>query len=166
MVRNDFVETKRNVVIRVMTAWLRGIEFVKNKDNRAETLRYMDTFYKEHNVSLSLQSMEEDLKLITLYSLDEQIALMDRSKGNPPSSEYDSWTVDVSEFMLQNGVVDSYEHPTNYITDEFFLAIRDDPEAAAYARFEEYVPDSSARRGCSWSSQNLFFVYLVWLLLK
>lgn len=137
MVRDEFAEEKPEVVTKAMAAWLRGIEFVKDREtNEAAIFKYMEEFYAESGVTLSRAAMEEDMRLIKLYSLDEQIALMER-KGDPPSSQYDFWTIDISEFMLKNGVVMSYPAPIDYITDEFFLAIRDDPMLAAFARGED-----------------------------
>ena len=134
MVRDRFAQHNPDVVAKTMAAWMRGMEFMKDVEaNEEATFSYMADFYKSHGVTLSRSAMEEDMRLIKLYSLDEQLRLMER-RGDPPSSLYDFWTIDISEFMLENGVVSSYPAPMDYITDEFFQRIRDDPVLAAYAR--------------------------------
>ena len=144
MVRDEFAQEKPEVVTKTMAAWLRGIEFVKDRDTNEEAIfRYMEEFYAEQGVTLSRDAMEEDMRLIKLYSLDEQIALMER-KSDPPSSQFDFWTIDISEFMLKNGVLASYPAPVDYITDEFFLDIKDDPQLAAYGRGQDPGPSQPA----------------------
>jgi len=163
MVRDDFAEEKPEVVTKTMAAWLRGIEFVKDRDTNEEAIfQYMEEFYAEQGVMLSRAAMEEDMRLIKLYSLDEQIALMER-KGDPPSSQLDFWTIDISEFMLKNGVVASYPAPVDYITDKFFLSIRDDPELAAFARGQdpEVIQQSDSATGM-WTGHFSLYLCLVW----
>ena len=143
MVRDDFLRENKDVVVRTMAAWLRGIEFMTKTKEDGKTLlyndeifEYMEEFYAKQGLQLSRSAMETDMRFNKLFGLDEQLELMKRS-GDPPSSKYDFWTIDISEFMIEREVVDSYAHPLDYITDEVFVAIRDDPELAKFARFCE-----------------------------
>jgi hypothetical protein len=46
----------------------------------------------------------------------------------------DFWTREISNFLLDAGVVSTYPEPEAYITDEYIKNIRDDPYLAAFAR--------------------------------
>lgn len=166
MVRDEFLEENRDVVVRTMAAWLRGIEFMKDTEtNKNQIFDYMEEFYVEQGVQLSRSAMETDMRLNKLFGLDEQLALMKRS-GDPPSSKYDFWTTDISDFMLKNGVVDSYPKPQDYITDEVFVAIRDDPVLAQFARFCKEDCGPSAATSPGWMNHVYLSLCLAWFFLR
>jgi len=139
-VRKAFFEEKPVLVQRVMAAWLRGITFVKNESNREEVLSHIQDFFVQNNVTLSRASMEKDLNLIGFYNLTQQMEFMVR-RGDPPSSDYDYSIVEMSEFLLNNGVVTTYPPPIEYITNEVFETIDKDPFLKAFANGENVNSD-------------------------
>lgn len=132
MVRKDFAEQKPKVVARVLAGWLRAVDFINNESNRVAVLDYQATFFSNNGVELPRSSLELDLRLVGLYSLDKQLKYMDRG-GNPPISNYDRWTDDVGKFMLENNVVTSVPNTTTYITDQYLKMVKDDPSLRAFA---------------------------------
>ena len=99
MLREEWGKENEETVNRVMAAWLRGIEFMKDETNLQEVYRYMDEFYRANDLILSQESLAQDVKLITLYNLDEQIAQMERKGGPPPTSDYDFSTLQISQYV-------------------------------------------------------------------
>lgn len=165
MVREDFLEDKFDVVVRTMAAWLRGIEFMKNEKNTERVFDYMEEFYDKQGLKLSRSAMETDMRLNKLFGLDQQLELMERG-GDTEQSDYDFWTIDISEFMLNNGVVSSYPKPVDYITDSVFKAIQADPELASFARFCEVDCGASAAPTFGWMNHVCLSLFLAWFVLR
>lgn len=171
MVREEFAQLYPDRVTRALTGWLRGIAFMMNPQNKEELLSYMDAFYSLNGVNLTKDDFESDIASIGLLGLDEQLGEMTRS-GTPPQSNYDFWTLDVSRFLLDTGGVERYPEPSEYITDKFLQAIKNNPQLTAFARGEEGVnlcfgegcssPTSSAPRPYC-MNLLLFLVSVLWL---
>jgi NitT/TauT family transport system substrate-binding protein len=145
MIRNEFIQTEfgQTTALKALAAWMRGIEFIKNPDNRAQLLSYMETYYASYNVSISMSAMEQEIDLRPLYGLDEQLELMKRQNGAP--STVDGWYDKVSSFLLNNGVLTEIPEGSSYISDSYMAAIDADPELRAFATFGETSTSSAAR---------------------
>lgn len=132
MTRQEFAEENPVAVAKVLAGWLRAVHFINQDANREEVLDFMAAFFAEHEVQIPRSSLELDLILVGLFGLQTQLDLMER-RGDPALSNYDIWTNEVGNFMLENGVVSNLTSPADYITDEYLKMINDDPELRDWA---------------------------------
>ncbi len=130
MVRKAFGEENSETVAKVLAAWLRGIEFIKAPENRAQVLEYMKEFYAIYNVSISDAAMEQEIDLRPIFTLEEQLDLMDRSDG---ASTVDDWFAGVSAFMSNAGVLSQDPAPETYITDVYMQMVASDDDLRLFA---------------------------------
>jgi len=143
MARREFAEANPETVAKFLSAWLRAIDFINNDENQEEVLDYMAAFYEEHDVDIPRPSLELDLRLVGLFGLEEQLDLMER-RGSPPTSNYDIWTNEVANFMLNNGVISELVSPTTYIDDQYMQMVNMDPALKSYATGEEATGELAA----------------------
>jgi NitT/TauT family transport system substrate-binding protein len=130
MVRKAFGEENGEIVAKVLAAWLRGIEFIKDEANRAKVLQYMKEFYDIYNVTISDAAMEEEIALRPIFTLEEQLVMMDRSDG---PSIVDRWFSGVSAFMFNAGVLAEDPAPETFITDTYMQMVKDDDQLRLFA---------------------------------
>lgn len=134
MVRKEFGEENGETVAKVLAAWLRGIEFMKDEDNREQVLTYMKEFYAIYNVSISDAAMEKEIDERPIFGLDEQLSMMER-EGGP--STVDDWFAGVSEFMFNAGVLAENPEPESYITSKYMELVASDTELRLFALRED-----------------------------
>ena len=151
MARREWAEANPELVAKVLSGWLRAVTFINLDSNKEEVLDYMAAFFQEHDIEIPRNSLELDLRLVGLFGLTQQLELMER-RGEPPLSNYDIWTNEVGNFMLENGVISELTDPTTYIDDTYTKMVSEDPELRAWALGQkELEPDiSDSRTGCPW----------------
>lgn len=130
MVRKDYGESNGETVAKVLAAWLRGIEFIKNEENRAQVLEYMKEFYAIYNVSISDGAMAKEIDTRPIFGLDEQLSMMKRESG---PSTVDEWYRGVSDFMFNAGVLAEDPAPDTYITSKYMQMVADDDSLRLFA---------------------------------
>ena len=152
MARKEWAEANPDLVARILSGWLRAVNFINLDANKEEVLDYMSAFFEDHDIYIPRKSLELDLRLVGLFGLTQQLELMER-RGEPPLSNYDIWTNEVGEFMLENGVISELTRPTTYIYDTYMKMVSDDPELRAWAlgqEIPETVDGSAASSGANW----------------
>jgi NitT/TauT family transport system substrate-binding protein len=138
MVRKAFGEENSKTVAKVLAAWFRAIEFMKDGANRAQVLSYMETYYAIYNVSISQAAMEKEIDLRPIHALDEQLYLFKRENVN---STVDIWYRDVGLFMEEAGAIQANPDPESYITDKYLQLVREDSNLRAFALGQD--PDAT-----------------------
>jgi NitT/TauT family transport system substrate-binding protein len=145
MVRTEFAEERPDLVAKILTAWLRGIGFMKNPNKREEAVKYLFQYYAESNVVLSDSAVQQEFALRPLFGLDQQLKLMDRSDG---SSEVDGWYNELAQFLDSSGVIQGIPQEDSYITDKFLKMIDEDADLRKFAHLSDEgmneAPDDSA----------------------
>ncbi|CAB9507977.1 ABC-type nitrate sulfonate bicarbonate transport [Seminavis robusta] len=154
MVRKQFAEEKPMTVAKVLSGWLRSVNFINTESNKEEVLDYMSAFFAEKDVNIPRSSLELDLRLVGLFGLQQQLDLMER-RGEPPLSNYDIWTNEVGNFMLENGVISTLTDPTTYIDDKYMRMVNDDPQLKDWAEGKE-VLGSTGSAATSFQTQYFF----------
>jgi len=129
IVNEAWAEANPDTVAKVLAAWLRGIEFVKNPDNHEVVLGYMTDFYFENDITLSVDAMEQDVETRRLFGLDEQIDIMDNQAGE--------WFTDIAEFMNSVGVVENVPAAGDYLTSKYMSMVKADDTLSGYASNEQ-----------------------------
>lgn len=132
MARREWAEANPDLVAKVLAGWLRAVNFINLDANKEEVLDYVSAFFEKHEIVIPRTSLELDLRLVGLFGLTQQLELMER-RGEPPLSNYDIWTNEVGNFMLENGVISTLTDPTTYIDDTYMKRVSENAELKAWA---------------------------------
>ncbi len=131
VVRPGFAEESPELVARVLAAFLRGVVWAR--ENPEEARRHLVDFYSDGGVEISDAAVNAEFDLRPTFSLEEQIAIMDRSDGH---SDVDQWLTAIGDFMTSVGTTESTPDAADYIDGRFMQMVMDDPELRAFANNE------------------------------
>ena len=126
--RGEYAERNPESVARFLAVYLRAWTWMSA--NRPEALVLMRKFYEQGGVSIAEASMQKEFALRPTFSLQEQLARMDRSKG---ASEMDGWFSQIATFMRGTGAIQSIPAPGDYITDVYMKRVMADPKLREFA---------------------------------
>ena len=142
MVRKKFGDANGETVAKALAAWLRGIEFIKDESNREQVLTYMKEYYAIYNVSISDETMGQEIDSRPIFGLDEQLFNMKRQ--GDANSTVDTWYSGVSNYMFLSGILDEDPLPETYITDKYMQMVANDTELRLFALRENSTEVSSS----------------------
>lgn len=128
VVRPEYLKDNLDTVARFTALYLRGLALIKT--NKAESLQIMKRFYDKGGVVLSPDEMEAEIDLRDYWTLDEQLAKFDRSKG---PSEMDKVHTRLSEFFKAAGTISEVKDPRLYVNPTVLEYIAADPKLKAFA---------------------------------
>lgn len=132
VVRADFGRTNPELVARFLAVYLRAQQWLLS--NREEAIAMMAAHYEAGGVRISEAAMHKEFDLRPMFSLDEQLALMDRSNG---ASTVDQAMTTIAEFIQGVGTIDTIPEPTSYIMDDYLRLIAADPTLRAFANLAD-----------------------------
>lgn len=124
--RHAYAKEKPENVARFLAVYLGTWKWLD--ENRPEAIQLMKRFYDQGGVSISDASMNKEFDTRKTYNSDEQIHIMDRSKG---ASEVDGWFKELATFLKNAGTLRSVPEPKDYIDDKYMKMVRDDPKLKA-----------------------------------
>lgn len=128
IVTADYAKSHPQDVAKFLAVYLRGWSWAQS--HQAEAKKMALDFYKEGGLEATPQAMDEEFKLRPVFSLDEQLKLMDGSKG---PSKVATWFSDIGKFMTSVGTLTDNPDPKSYITDTYLKQVADDPKLKAFA---------------------------------
>ena len=128
VVRPDFLKENPQVVAKFLAVYLRGWSWAKA--NPAEARAMMKKFYAQGGVEISDKAADAEFATRPVYSLDEQLKIMDRAKGK---SDVDTWLGNIATFMTDVGTIPKVPEPKAYIDDSAMQLVKKDPALAAFA---------------------------------
>lgn len=126
--RADYVKENPEAVAKFLAVYLRAWTWIKA--HHKEAVAMMKTFYAQGGVEISDQAAETEFSTRPIFLLDQQLAIMDRSKG---ASEVDSWFTNIAEFMKGNGTIPQVPAAASYIDDAPMKRVASDPKLKAFA---------------------------------
>lgn len=132
VVRAEFGAENPELVARFLAVYLRAQRWLAS--DRAAAVEMMEAHYEDGGVRISESAMNQEFDLRPMFSLDEQLALMDRSSG--PSAVDTSMTT-IAEFIQSVGTIETVPEPETYIIDDYLRIIAEDPELRAFANYED-----------------------------
>ena len=147
MVRKDFADGNLETVKKTLAAWMRGIGWIKNPENRDAVIENMADFYATFGIELSQSAMEQEIDTRPLFDLEEQLEIMDRGDDDSGTSTLDIWFNGVAEFMFAGGVIPEIPASNAYISDEYMQAVYDDDELREFALAENPDTDEESTDG-------------------
>jgi NitT/TauT family transport system substrate-binding protein len=126
--RPDFTKEKPDLVAKYLAVYLRAWTWIKAHPKEAREM--IKTFYAQGGVEISDQGIEAEFGDRPVYSLDEQLSIMNRSAG---SSKVDTWLGNIGEFMKAVGTIPEVPDSKSFIDDTYMKRVAADPALKAMA---------------------------------
>jgi len=120
--RPDFAKDKPDLVAKYLSVYLRAWAWIKAHPKEAREM--MKTFYAQGGVEISEEGMESEFADRPVFSLDEQLANMDRSADK---SKVDTWFGNIGEFMKSVGTISEVPDSKSYIDDAYMKKVGAEP---------------------------------------
>jgi ABC-type nitrate/sulfonate/bicarbonate transport system substrate-binding protein len=126
--RGEYAEQNPQAVARFLAVYLRAWSWMNA--NKPAAIEMMKKFYAQGGVSISEASMKKEFDTRPTFDLAQQLARMDRSRGN---SDMDSWFSQIAIFMRGTGALQSVPQSGDYITDSFMKRVQADAKLRDFA---------------------------------
>ena len=131
VVRGDYAKEHPDLVARYLAVYLRSIAW--QRTHPKETVEYMKKFYNQGGVILPDKYLQTEIDTRPTYTLDEQLKILDRSKG---ASLADQWYSRLGEYLKSTGTIASAPDTKSFITEEYMKRVAADPRLRAFANGE------------------------------
>jgi ABC-type nitrate/sulfonate/bicarbonate transport system substrate-binding protein len=128
IVRADYARQHPENVAKFLAVYLRAWKWMNA--NRSQAVAMMKKFYEQGGVMVSEASMNKEFDTRPTFDLEQQLALMDRSRG---PSEVDTWFTQIATFMRSTGAIQSVPAAGDYITSEYMQRVAADPQLREFA---------------------------------
>lgn len=129
VVRPEFAEERPEDVAKYLAVFLRAVTWAQAHHD--EAVEMLKDFYSEGGIEISDQGAENEFELRPMFTLDEQLALLDRSSG---ASDIDGWLDGIGAFMGEVGSLPTVPEAASYVDPGFMNMVAENPELAAFAR--------------------------------
>ena len=126
--RGEYAEQNPQNVAKFLAVYLRAWSWMNA--NRPAAIEMMRKFYAQGGVSISDASMKKEFDTRPTFDLAQQLARMDRSRGN---SDMDSWFSQIAVFMRGTGAIQSVPLASDFVTDSFMKRVQADPKLREFA---------------------------------
>jgi NitT/TauT family transport system substrate-binding protein len=120
--RPDYAKENPEAVAKFLAVYLRAWSWIKANPKEARDM--MKKFYAQGGVEISDKGMEAEFSQRPVYSLAEQVKIMDRAKGK---SDVDTWLGNIGEFMKSTGTIPEVPDAKTYIDDTYMKKAAGDP---------------------------------------
>ena len=124
-----FAREHPDEVAKYLAVFLRAVTWAKA--NHAEAVEMLKDFYAEGGIEISDAAAEQEFELRPTFTLDEQLALLDRAAG---PSKVDGWLDGIAAFMGEVGTLPNVPRAADFVDPSFMRRVADTPELAAFAR--------------------------------
>jgi ABC-type nitrate/sulfonate/bicarbonate transport system substrate-binding protein len=126
--RGEYAEQNPEKVARFLAVYLRAWKWMSA--HKPEALEMMKRFYAQGGVAVSDASMKKEFSTRPTFDLAQQLARMDRSRGN---SDVDTWFSQISIFMRGTGAIPNVPQSSEFITDAYLKTVMADPKLREFA---------------------------------
>jgi len=128
VVRADYAKQNPKNVAAYLAVYLRSLGWAKANPKEAHDM--IKTFYAQGGVDISDEAIDQEFALRPVFFLDQQLKIMDRSKG---ASDVDHWFSDIGKFMVSTGTLPGAPDVNTFITDDYMKMVASDPKLKAFA---------------------------------
>lgn len=128
VVRAEYAKEHPKEVASYLAVYLRSWGWAKSHQDEARVI--LKKFYAEGGVDISDQAAQKEFALRPVFTLNEQLEIMDRSKG---TSKVDHWFGDIAKFMVSTGTLPKEPDTKSFITDQYMKMVAADPKLKAFA---------------------------------
>jgi NitT/TauT family transport system substrate-binding protein len=126
--RGEYAEQNPENVAKFLAVYLRAWSWMNA--NKPEAIAMMRKFYEQGGVNITEQSMQKEFATRPTFTLDQQLAAMDRSSG---TSKVAGWFGQISDFMKATGAISTSPKGSEYITDAYMNRVKADPKLREFA---------------------------------
>ncbi|MBU6257803.1 MAG: ABC transporter substrate-binding protein [Burkholderiales bacterium] len=126
--RGDYAAHHPEQVARFLAVYLRAWQWMKA--HPADAVAMMKKFYEQGGVTINEASMKQEFATRPTYDLAQQLARMDRARGN---SDVDVWFGQIAIFMRASGAIQAVPPAADYLTDVYMKRVQADPKLRAFA---------------------------------
>jgi NitT/TauT family transport system substrate-binding protein len=126
--RADFAREHPDLVAKYLAVYLRSVAW--QRKNPKETVELMKKFYAQGGVMLHDKYLQMEIDTRPTFTLSEQLALLDRSKG---ASTADGWYSKLGAYLTSTGAIQAAPDTRTYVTDEFMKRVAADAKLKAFA---------------------------------
>ena len=126
--RSEYAEQNPENVAKFLAVYLRAWKWMSA--NKPAAIEMMKKFYAQGGVAISDVSMKKEFDSRPTFDLSQQLARMDRSRGN---SDMDVWFSQISIFMRGTGAIQSVPQSSDFITDAFMKRVQADAKLRGFA---------------------------------
>jgi len=126
--RGEYADSNPENVAKFLAVYLRAWKWMSA--NKPAAIEMMKKFYAQGGVTISDASMKKEFDTRPTFDLAQQIARMDRSRGN---SDMDAWFSQISIFMRGTGAIQSVPVSSDFITDAYMKRVQADPKLREFA---------------------------------
>ncbi len=126
--RREYAEQNPENVAKFLAVYLRAWAWMST--HKPEAIEMMKKFYAQGGTSISEASMKKEFDTRPTFDLTEQLAHMNRARGN---SDMDSWFSQISIFMRGTGAIQSVPLSSDFITDAYMKRVQADPKLREFA---------------------------------
>jgi NitT/TauT family transport system substrate-binding protein len=126
--RGEYAEQNPENVAKFLAVYLRAWKWLNA--HKPEAIALMKKFYEDGGVSISDASMKKEFDTRPTFDLSQQLARMDRARGN---SDVDTWFSQIAAFMIGTGALQSVPQPGDFITDAYMKRVQADPKLRDFA---------------------------------
>jgi ABC-type nitrate/sulfonate/bicarbonate transport system substrate-binding protein len=128
VVRADYAKENPKNVAAYLATYLRAWGWAKA--NPKEAREMTKKFYAQGGVEISDKAIEQEFALRPVFLLDEQLKILDRSKGQ---SEVDKWLDAIAKFMVEVGTLPQAPDVKAFVSDEYMKMVAADAKLKAFA---------------------------------
>jgi NitT/TauT family transport system substrate-binding protein len=137
VIREDWGQSNQDLVAKVLSIYLRAVGYLQNHENADSAVGLSQAFYAFAGVPpISDAALKTDLRLRTLFNLDQQIGLMDRNSVNGGVSDLDEHYNELEAFLQVYNVTQDSPGARSYILDDYMLLVSANPTLRNYAYME------------------------------
>jgi NitT/TauT family transport system substrate-binding protein len=126
--RGEYAEQNPENVAKFLAVYLRAWKWMGT--HKPEAIALMKKFYEQGGVAISDASMNKEFDSRPTYDLAQQLARMDRARGN---SDVDVWFGQIAIFMRGTGAIQTVPQPADFVTDAFMKRVQADPKLRDFA---------------------------------
>ena len=126
--RGEYAEQNPQNVAKFLAVYLRAWKWMNA--NKPAAIEMMKKFYAQGGVSISDASMKKEFDTRPTFDLTQQLARMDRARGN---SDVDSWFSQIAIFMRGTGAIQSVPSAADFITDSYMKRVQADAKLREFA---------------------------------
>ena len=126
--RGEYAEQNPQNVAKFLAVYLRAWSWMNA--NKPAAIDMMKKFYAQGGVAISDASMMKEFDTRPTFTLAQQLAAMDRSKGG---SQMDGWFDQIAVFMRGTGAIQTTPAASEFITDSFMKRVQADAKLREFA---------------------------------
>jgi NitT/TauT family transport system substrate-binding protein len=127
-VRADYAKEHPDLVAKYLAVYLHAVSW--EKKHRKETIDLMRRFYQKGGVNIGDKYLAQEIDTRPIYTLAQQLEIMDRSKG---PSKFDGWMTKLGDYLKSTGTISAMPDVKKFITDEYMKKVAADPKLKAFA---------------------------------